>query len=214
MRKTVAVLIVGLCFAVGGHSEIVYEQPSTADFWRFAGTSSSGEQKVYDDFELETTESLTGVSWNGYFAGEGFAEPDNGYFSAFRISFYANSSSNFPGTLVYSTSIPAPAGARISTPNQYPLYEYSASLPTAFVAASGTKYWISIDATLTGPVKWYWMEGWGNGRSVGASPEGSGIYFNDLAYTLSTIPEPSSACLFLLGVLACMRKKRKKGAAV
>ena len=167
---------------------------------------------TYDNFTIGGGGSVTDVLWTGGYFGS--AGPHN--IAKFTIDFY-NDNAGKPGSLITSyafsnngneTSL---GGANNS---------YSGTLPTAFVAAAGPAYWMSIVPDLGYPPQWGWE------TSLAGDGTGYQDFFgtlsrvpNDFAFTLlgasAAVPEPSSLALggLGLGVAAAYRGRRRSARA-
>jgi hypothetical protein len=198
--------------AVASPNPVVYQQPWTGTgslaYASQFDTGANGDfAKMYDDFSLATTTSITDIHWTGqYFSGS----RTNGV-DSFLIQFWSNAGG--PGTLLYSATI---AGTNVNeTLISGDDYTYDADLATAFTAQAGTTYWVSIQATMLFPPQWGWMEGTG----------GNGVAFQDffgtrarigadLAFSLTgkpaDIPEPASLLLVGLALTSLGVARRAK----
>jgi len=212
-RKSLfAIAAILLIFAVPGWAQI-YQQ--TTDFngaWASQNDTNSGGfgnfATSYDDFILGTTTDITSVSWDG-----SFFNGSPGTITGFTVDFWS-STGGAPGTLLYSTSVVGNAGQTFIGNDHVGDPTYSYSLSTSFIAAAGTKYWLSIVPDMGFPPQWGWETGTGgDGAAYQCFFGNCGSIPNDLAFALygpSTVPEPGSLILLgtgLLGLAGAMRRK-------
>ncbi len=142
-----------------------------------APTNGQPPGPAFDDFTLSNGGSVRIVSWQGAYcrqtANSASPSPTT---SNFVVSIYSdasgrpNNSTNLrTATFTASqanekldkTVASLPCGPAANT--TWALYSYSATLPSAFTAAAGTKYWLSIVATTpTYDVIWGWRDGTAN----------------------------------------------------
>ena len=137
-------------------------------------TDGSPPSQVFDDFTIAATRAFTTVSWQGiYCVQQQNAAAPQPTASAFTISFYSDASGrpNLNAPLHKSTYTVAQSeqtfektvtGLTCGTaPNTtWPFYKYQVTLPTAFTAIGGTKYWISIQATTPSYAVYFgWRDG-------------------------------------------------------
>jgi PEP-CTERM motif len=214
--------IVGICSslfvlalsATAGQASVLYSQP-TNDFGGYYSqndTNSGGlgnYATVYDNFTLGSAASVNLVTFVGSYV------PAQAPIAGFTIQFYADSA-GAPGASLYSAFLPGTAGETFLGTDFFsnPEYAYSALLPTAFNAAAGTQYWLSIVPDVGLPPQWAWESGTGGD---GASYQD---FFGTLtpilvdeAFTLQNVPEPASLALFstsLLGLYFVRRRKAGK----
>lgn len=151
---------------------VVFDQPySVGAYYTWASSAGPGGPLAtgYDDFTLTAAANVTAVQWHGnYIAGaDRSSNPINPNTKAFTISFLTDSNGH-PGTVLSTATIPMAGCAPQSLGTvgfsydntgtyQIPFYAYRAVLPTAFAAAAGQKYWISIvgDTNADGD-NWSW----------------------------------------------------------
>ncbi|HSB01691.1 MAG TPA: hypothetical protein VLE49_13660 [Anaerolineales bacterium] len=126
---------------------IVYEQ---APGHSGAFLSAERETTIAEDFQFDQPTLISNIEWwGGYGSHTSFPSDDN-----FTVRLYADNGGT-PGALLH-TFIVGDDALRIATgdfvlpplPEQYfegvPEFEYSFSLPTAFLAQANTRYWLSI----------------------------------------------------------------------
>jgi len=167
--------------------------------------SDGGVFAVADDFQFEQQVQVTGLTWWGGYLNPP-AEPDQ-----FTIRIFSDDQGR-PGTLLEEFLVrPASretTGRFLNEPHDlYPEFEYAARLSTPWVAAAGETYWLSI----VNPPRdsWLWAASdTGTHPGVQRSFEGEPWqpYFDNTAFALTAIPEPTSAmavalCMVLVGFI-------------
>ncbi len=191
----------------------------------FAG----GTSLAYDSFRLSSPSLINTVTWEGGY----FGPPTQVPITNFTLTFY-NDAGGKPGTALATSVIPFANANQTNLHNEIGstganvlVADYSANLPTSFLANDNTPYWLSIQANIPGyganqPTQWGWHIGQGgDGTSiqdfVGAPPNQLGIVRpNDLAFSLigvaNVIPEPTSlaawATIGLAGLAYGWRRRK------
>lgn len=200
-------------FTVPSLAAVVYEQAYNGTLNAYASQNDPGANgsfaKVYDNFSLGAAASITDVHWTGaYFGGSA------GTITKFLIEFWADSATG-PSSLLYTADING-AAANETVVSGF-VYSYDVVLASAFQAAAGTTYWLSIQPTMTFPPQWGWAE-----SNVGDNlsyqsffgtirPLETDMAFGLTSTTPSDVPEPGGlalAGLALLGLFAASRAKR------
>lgn len=165
----------------------------------------------YDNFTLGTAASINQITWVGsYISG-------NGGISGYTVTFYSNSG-NAPGGTLATYSVGGNAGETSMGNDNLgnPVYSYTLGLGSAFSAAAGTEYWVSIVPNLTFPPQWLWETGTGgDGNSYQCYFGACGNNPYDLAFALyksgqTTTPEPGSMILLGSGILGLAGTLRRK----
>ncbi len=168
----------------------------------------------YDDFSFATAGTVVDVSWVGGY----FNPPAQGAITGWNISIWADNAGQ-PGVLLNTTAIAGTANeTSLGNYGGNPFFSFSGSLGTAFAAAAGTTYWLSVVPDLGFPPQWGWGVGTGgNGNSYQDFFGTRTQLIEDFAFTLSgttAVPEPSQAAtgaLMLMGIARCaMRRRRAK----
>jgi MYXO-CTERM domain-containing protein len=131
----------------------------------------------------------------------------------FTISFYNDSGSDTPGTLISSLNISGDADQTlVGTHGGFTIFDYDAAVP--FTAAPGTQYWISILADAPGTL-WGWSSSTGMDSNMYQADNNSMLepVGTDVAFTLlssSAVPEPSSLTMAGTGMLALVGLARRR----
>lgn len=210
--------VAGLLVAVLGgptrsHADILFSQA-----WDTTGGSKASQNDTtggngnyattYDDFTIAGGGTVTDVQWTGgYFGTVG---PHN--ITKFTVDFYSNNAGQ-PGSLITSYAFS-------NNGNETSLgglnNSYSETLPTSFVAAAGTEYWMSIVADLGYPPQWGWETSLAGDGTAYQNFQGTlSRVPSDLAFTLlgasAAVPEPSSLALGGIGLaLAAAHRWRRR----
>ena len=162
--------------------------------------TNGASAQVFDDFTFTGGANIRSVAWQGIYC----AEVANGAAPAptatgFIVSFYADQSGR-PNTAtpLHQTTFPLGQVAETldrtqaslncgTTPTTWSFYSYSVTLPTAFGAAAGTRYWVSVQAmTPTTAVFWGWRDGTPDNRTSLQLFQGNFTTFAvDRAYSLA-----------------------------
>jgi hypothetical protein len=176
----------------------------------FGGFGSDGGQwTVADDFQFGQDTLVGSLTWWG-----GDLNPPNGP-DNFRVSLFSDSGGH-PGSLLdvfdFGQVNAVATGQFVNAPDLYPEFEYSASFPTLFAARAGVKYWVSI-VDLPADI-WLW-EASSSSLNPGVQRESYGgawqPYYDNTAFRLVAVPEPSSALLLtagFAGLVWLLRRRR------
>lgn len=206
-RRNVLIAAAGLCLGVVGTTQAAVVYENLPDYFNAFFSDSGGNfptQAIADDFNLGSNTSIGAVSvWGVYY-------PNNVQVDNFTIKIYSDGG-GLPGTLLYS-------GAPASTNSVYTgvdafgvgVYETSMTLASAFNAAGGTSYWLSVINNTNLGSDWGWVTS--SDDFNGAFTLDSGGSWNQLgsssAFRLYDVPAPSSLALVGLGGLCAMRRRR------
>jgi hypothetical protein len=209
----VSALLAGLTLfvatAVPASADVLFSQTptNTTNWLSQTASGSSGYNQVYDNFIIGAGGTVTTVDWTGLMF------PSTGVVNDFTISFYNDSGSDTPGTLISSLNIAGDANqTEVGTHGSFTIFDYSASVP--FTAAPGTQYWISILADAPDTL-WGWSSSTGLDSNMFQAGNDSVLepVATDVAFTLlnsSPVPEPSSLTLVGSGVLALAGFARRR----
>lgn len=139
-----------------------------------APTNGSAPSEVLDEFSLASAASITTLRWQGiYCTAVDNAPAPAATASAFVVSIYADAagSPNLATPLLRQTYPIANTGQTLTrnwsgltctggNNTTWAVYDYSITLPSAFAAAAGTRYWLSVQAvTPSYDVYWGWRDG-------------------------------------------------------
>ena len=229
MRRsvTLAPLIAGVTLtlaipAASAHAGVVLSQPpnqlgnSLSDTSWSAGGTSPDSQQLADDFMLDTPATVRQVTWWGsYFGGP----PQTN--ETFRIRCYeADPGNALPGNVLSESTVFDPPrqatglfvaglGVRLAE------YVFEATLATPISLSPNVPYWLEIAQFGDPDSGFAWEDSSVNQNGFAfQSPSGSQWQLTsstaDLAFQLSTAPEPGPLALVALGFgLAGNRSKRR-----
>ena len=167
---------------------------------------SDFDQYIWDDFTLSSEQTISVIQWYGGYdplqMGRGGAAVD------FTVTIYPSIAAGTEPNVANPPLVEYQTGGNanetsIGTINGIPMYAYQFSLPVAFQATDGTKYWIQIEATQQGtsPDWGFASSLTGNGRHYQrGSGAGGDILFRsvpgDIAFTLlGSFPEPTTSTI-------------------
>lgn len=181
---------------------VLYSQPPSSSGTLYHSSwmdpdGSDWDQWVWDSFILPSGGQITDIQWRGGFdpAYLGSGGPVIDFTVAIYPSIAAGTEPNVVDPPLVEVETGGDAG---QTPagvfGGVPLYDYQFTLPAAFVATAGTKYWVQIEAWQHGIPDWGLAQGTGGNGSHFRR-----VYVNyqsapgDAAFTLLG---PSLACTF------------------
>jgi hypothetical protein len=203
MRRLNLVAFVSLAFLIAPHAVradvIVYQQlpgansneervSSTLDF--FGGSPGF---RTADDFMLSANALITDVHWWGRSVSGG---------NSFTFTFYANNG-GVPGAILGSR-VGSLSATTVNVGSSFdPVTFYSSDLVSPFSATAGTTYWISI-FNQAANASWVWLSASspGDGSVSATNPGGPPwpITNNNMAFELTSAPEPASLTLLAVGL--------------
>jgi hypothetical protein len=224
MLKSVLTAMLTLIAIDNASAAVLYNQPSDGTACGTGCyTSSPNLYQVYDNFTLSSTGSVTSVTWYGTYYGynQGDTNPASGITTNWDIGFFSNNA-GVPGASLYSAVIPVAnvtsANVALSTDNgsSVELIEFTATLPSSFVATAGTEYWFSPYSDQPGFDPLFAWSG-ANAPGDGSYQSGVGPRTDDRAFsldgTVGSVPEPSTWAMMILGFVgigAITYRRRKK----
>jgi hypothetical protein len=188
--------------------------------------SDSGQQvwqQVADDILLADPATIRRIVWWGFYGGNftGSPLPPEGP-ETMRIRFYdARPEDGLPGATLYEESFLNPSrtatGRIVATPLYPSEYIFQVDLPTPFDLDAGEVYWLEVVQVGDVDSHYRWEYSPGNGTPYAfLNPwvpdwQRTGTTAN-VAFQLSTVPEPATFVLFAFGfVLAGGRSRRRGG---
>jgi hypothetical protein len=160
-------------------------------------------QRIAENFTLGTGTAIGQVgAWGVYF-------PNNIMIDNYTVNFYADSG-NYPGALLHSVGGSASSVDTGVDAFGSDVYESTITLNSAFNAAAGTQYWVSITNSTGLGSDWAWITA--TADFVGRwSPDAGASWLDlgsDLSLRLYEVPAPSSLALLGLGGLIAGRRRR------
>ncbi|MFO0965253.1 MAG: hypothetical protein U0793_06665 [Gemmataceae bacterium] len=160
---------------------------------------SDADMYAYDNFTLDSNQSITEVDWRGGYIYNAFYS----HASNFTITIFDSilggaqplvTNPQLPETYLATYSVGGNAGETYAgTVNGAALYDYQFVLPKAFAAAAGHTYWIRIEASQVGYPDWGIAVGTGGNASHFQFSTGAARFSygsGDEAFTLKTVALP------------------------
>ncbi len=154
------------------------------------------DQYIWDNFTLQSNETISEIQWFGLYDPIKFGA--GGPVADFQVSIYPSIAAGTEPAVAGAPLVEYRVGgnaaeAPIGTIGGATLYSYSFSLPTAFVASAGVKYWVQIEAFQHGSIP-DWCLAAGSGGDGNHFQRGAGAG-GDILYRLA----PGDAAFTLLG---------------
>ena len=197
-----ALVLATLSFAVTSSSAatVVYDQPHTgtgtlyqSSWWLEDG--SDWDQLTWENFTLSSDTAITQVQWRGGYQ----YNAQYGPLINFTVSFYPSIAAGTEPDIAHPPLAEYTTGG---TANQTPvgnfggvaMYDYSFTLPAAFIANASTKYWVEILANQPSIPDWCLAAGSGGNSSHFRFVEGLGMYQmvpGDVAFRLLASDAPT-----------------------
>lgn len=205
LNAVLVVLALAALLPSQGAAAVVFSQPASGAFLRQSSQigydrfSSDYDQYVWDNFTLDFTETITEIDWRGAYTSGGYY---GGAVTDFVIGIYGSIAGGFQPDVLSPPLREYTAGGNagetpplISGSVTESMHDYAFVLPTPFVAAAGTKYWVQIEAVQNGPTDWGLAAGSNGDNSCFIAQPGVGDfqYFKvpgDVAFTLLTAGPP------------------------
>lgn len=196
----------GLCLGAAGVSQaaVVFEQlPNYGNGYFSDAAGNYPWQRLAENFTLGTSTSIGQVgAWGIYY-------PNNVMIDNYTVNFYADAGNN-PGAMLFSGTGSASSIDTGVDAFGCDVYETTITLNSAFNAAAGTQYWVSITNSTGLGSDWAWITA--SADSIGRWSADYGASWLDLGSDLSLrlyeVPAPSSLALLGLGGLIAGRRRR------
>lgn len=195
MRSVVLALLALLAsFISSARADVLYSQPPLAtggliqSSWN-APDGGDSDQFVWDSFVLPASQAITEVRWRGGYIYNGSY---GGHVTGFTLAIYpTNITGNEPDVVhppLVTYTISGNAGETAAgSVGGISMYDYRFTLPAAFQANAGVRYWLQIVGANHG------VPEWGFGRASG----GNGSHFRRLSeYMFQFAPGDTAFTLY------------------
>lgn len=174
----------------GGHDKSAWYAPDGLD----------NDQYIWDSFIVDSNQLINQIQWRGcytnYLSGAGQSPVYDFTVAIFgSIAQETQPDVTAPAMVRYQTGGNA-GELLVGTYGGVLMYDYSFTLPTAFHAVAGTKYWVEIVAWQGLTPFYYWPPDWSLAYGTGGTGShfrgigGTGLYYqtisNDTVFTLVT----------------------------
>lgn len=192
--------------APSSFANVVFSQPGDGTACATSCWTSSGPFQTFASFSVSSAAAIQTVQFQGFYYDYGTTSnnPVAPVTTSWDITFWSDASGS-PGSELYS-STPSSVNTVYLGESIFgsPVYVYSvtATLTTAFDASAGTDYWFSpYSVQPSGTVIFSWSPSAAAGTATMQNVNGGAP--NDKpdsrAFVLSTVPEPSTWAMGLLG---------------
>src|SRR6185369_14917075 len=139
----------------------VYTQPhnSSGTLYQSSWWDPDGydaDQYIWDAFTLSSSTAITEIRWRGGFM---YGGSYGGPVLDFRVAIYPSIAGNFQPDVVHPPLVQYQTGGNANqtlagTFGGVAMYDYRFTLPAAFQATAGTRYWVHIYAYQHGVPEW------------------------------------------------------------
>ena len=161
---------------VQAQADVIYSQPPSPGGGLFPSSRNPGgtdyDQYVWDNFTLQASPgiTITDVQWRGGY------QSGSGTVTDFTVAIYPSIAGGSQPDVTHAPLVQYQTGdsageTLAGTVGGIAMYDYHFTLPTAFQATAGTKYWVQIEASQNGIPDW--------GLAVGTG--GDGKHFRGMA---------------------------------
>ncbi len=147
---------------------------------RWGEDGSDYDQWVWDSFILPADQDVTAITWRGGFKyGGSWSGPVVGFEISIWPSIAVGTEPAIVGNPLVEYWIDGDAGQTpAGTVGGISMYDHSFTLPTAFHATAGVKYWVQIEAWHNGLPEWSLAQGTGGNGSHFRGAKGSTLATN------------------------------------
>ncbi len=178
-------------------------------------------QQVADDIMLPSAATIRRIVWWGFYGGNftGSRYPPPGP-ETMRLRFYdARPGDGLPGQTLWEESFLNPSrtwtGRDVQSVGGHPEYVFQTDLTTPFVLDAGVPYWLEIVQVgdVDSTYRWEYSPGVQTPYALKNTfyPDWQRTTLNiDVAFQLSTVPEPATFGLFVFGFMLVARRKRRR----
>jgi len=212
-------LLIGSLLAAAGaaQADLLYSQPWDGSATVFASqndpTNFGNYATSYDDFQLASASTLTGIDFVGAFFNPGNVAPIGGV----TVTLYADAG-GAPGASIANGYFAFDAnGTYLASPNGIPHYRYS--LPFKPYAIDPGTYWMSVVADVNYPPQWglatsaagtgnAWQDLFGTRSQL----TGTNLAFDLEGTSAAPVPEPGGWALMLAGGIGLGLARRRRAA--
>lgn len=228
MRLGTFIIAMGLCSMDAAYGTTVYSQApawtpgnSVGSLWTSHVDAGGNGWRVFDNFIPNSSAPVNRASWYGVYLNSslGNGSPNT---TAWEITFYADNA-GAPGAALSTNTLSSAAvtmtnlgTGTFGTDNNVTVYEFEANLaPYSFTP--GTTYWFSPRSSAATFYDLFSMPvGFGGDNATvqhlysSGNLAGTFVRGNDRAFTLSSVPEPSTYLLMTSGLAALALRRRRR----